>query len=115
MTRVQVKKSDVMNQNRYIICVGYCELQYLLRFQDSPFYTAGVYGWNADVFQINSNIVIVTGYRPFGNVRPHYELTREYDTKAGAILENDNLSYFEKESEIEKLIGEFCEKAIENN
>ena len=115
MTRVQVKKSDVMSQNRYVICVGYCELQYLLRFEDSQFYTAGVYGWNADVFQINSSTVIVTGYRTFGNVRPHYELVREYEKKASVILENGNLSYFEKESENEKLISEFCEKAIENN
>lgn len=29
----------------------------------------GVYGWNADVYVIDYDTVIVTGYRPFGNMK----------------------------------------------
>ena len=65
MMRVQVTKNDVMKQNRFVIRVGYCDLQYLLRFKDSQFYTAGMYGWNADIYQVSPSTVIVTGYRPF--------------------------------------------------
>ena len=33
----------------------------------------GVFGWNSDVYVIDQDTVIVTGYRPFGNM----ELSRE--------------------------------------
>lgn len=56
-----------------VIKVGYCDMQDALKWREPNFYTAGVYGWNADVYVIDCDTVIVTGYRPFGNV----ELTRE--------------------------------------
>lgn len=33
---------------------------------DGRYYTAGVYGWNADIYDIGGGIALVTGYRPFG-------------------------------------------------
>ena len=62
-----------MNAYRNVIKVGYCDMQDALKWREPNFYTAGVYGWNADVYVIDCDTVIVTGYRPFGNV----ELTRE--------------------------------------
>ena len=56
-----------------VIKVGYCDMQDALKWREPIFYTAGVYGWNADVYVIDCYTVIVTGYRPFGNV----ELSRE--------------------------------------
>lgn len=57
-----------IEQNYYkIIKVGYCNLQYLLQYEEPVAYTSGVYGWNADVYDFG-NIAIVTGYRPFGNI-----------------------------------------------
>ena len=61
-----------MNAYRNVIKVGYCDLQNALIGIEPNFYTAGVYGWNADVYVIDRDTVIVTGYRPFGNI----ELTR---------------------------------------
>lgn len=51
-----------------IIKVGYCELQFFLKNQKPEYYTAGVYGWNADIY-IFKDIALVTGYRPFGNIK----------------------------------------------
>ena len=51
-----------------VIKVGYCDLQDALKWREPNFYTAGVYGWNADVYVIDCDTVIVTGYRPFGNI-----------------------------------------------
>ena len=48
-------------------------MQDALIWREPNFYTAGVYGWNADVYVIDCDTVIVTGYRPFGNM----ELSRE--------------------------------------
>lgn len=56
-----------------VIKVGYCDLQDALKWREPNFYTAGVYGWNSDVYVIDYDTVIVTGYRPFGNI----ELPRE--------------------------------------
>lgn len=32
-------------------------------------YCGGVYGWNCDVYVIDYGTVIVTGHRPFGNIK----------------------------------------------
>ena len=56
-----------------VIKVGYCRMKDALKWREPNFYTTGVYGWNADVYVIDYDTVIVTGYRPFGNV----ELPRE--------------------------------------
>lgn len=113
MMRVQVTKGDVMKQNRFVICVGYCDLQHLLHFKDSQFYTAGMYGWNADIYQVSQSAVIVTGYRPFGDIKPDRAVIREYDARAARILHDSTLSYFEKESNLDFLINEFL-KAVLN-
>ena len=62
-----------MSAYRNVIKVGYCDMQDALKWREPNFYTAGVYGWNADVYVIDYDTVIVTGYRPFGNM----ELSRE--------------------------------------
>lgn len=62
-----------MSAYRNIIKVGYCDMQDALKWREPNFYTAGVYGWNSDVYVIDNDTVIVTGYRPFGNM----ELPRE--------------------------------------
>ena len=48
-------------------------MQDALKWREPNFYTAGVFGWNADVYVIDCDTVIVTGYSPFGNM----ELPRE--------------------------------------
>ena len=71
--KTQTTKKAIMSAFENVIKVGYCDLQDALKWREPNFYTAGVYGWNADVYVINSNTVIVTGYRPFGNVElPRY-------------------------------------------
>lgn len=42
--------------------VGYCMGQSLLRDIEPDYYTAGIYGWNFDVYQI-AGLTICTGYR----------------------------------------------------
>lgn len=47
--------------------VGYCDLQNVLSGIDPDYYTAGVYGWNCDVYTI-AGLTICTGYRPAAGV-----------------------------------------------
>lgn len=68
-----------------IIEVGYCAMQNLLRFRNPVAYTCGVYGWNADIYEITPNICIVTGYRPFGNYSIDYEILRGLEKTADSL------------------------------
>lgn len=71
--KTKTTKKAIMNAYKNVIKVRYCDLQDALKWCEPNFYTAGVYGWNSDVYVIDYDTVIVTGYRPFGNA----ELSRE--------------------------------------
>ena len=71
--KTKTTKKAIMSAYSNVIKVGYCDMQNALKWREPNFYTAGVYGWNADVYVIDHDTVIVTGYRPFGNM----ELPRE--------------------------------------
>lgn len=96
----------------HIISIGYCNIQTLLRDTTPDYYLTRVEGWAADVYVFSSNIAIVTGYDPVGNIKPPYELQQKYENKAREAVNNfpydpnnggwDNL-YFE----LEKLRDEF--------
>lgn len=96
--------AKAIKENYYsIISVGYCDLQSLLSYENPVAYTAGYYGWNFDLYDIDG-IAIVTGYRtmPQKNSNANYELIREYEVK----------SQGKNEEEKNKLIKEFIAKAI---
>jgi hypothetical protein len=87
-----------------IISVGYCELQTLLNYKSPIAYSAGTYGWNFDVYDING-IAIVTGYRsmPSQHSKASYDLVREYEQKA----------HGKTKEELDVLIAEFINKAVQ--
>lgn len=53
---------------RPTVRVGYCDLYGVLSGIEPDYYTAGVYGWNCDVYTI-AGLTICTGYRPAAGVR----------------------------------------------
>lgn len=98
---------------RNIIKVGYCDLQYLLYYKNPIAYTCGVYGWNADIYEIGRGSAICTGYKPFGDIRPDYELVREYDEKAEKIVLSWNkYEHDEILKMLDELLNEFIERIL---
>lgn len=73
---------DIKSQYPTIIQVSYCDAQNMLCMDDPAAYTAGVYGWNADIYPITSGVAICTGYRPFGNIKPDRETVSRYEKRA---------------------------------
>lgn len=71
--KTKTTKRTIMHAYENVIKVSYGDLQDALKWREPNFYTAGVYGWNSDVYVIDYGTVIVTGCRPFGNI----ELPRE--------------------------------------
>lgn len=99
----------------YSCCaVGYCDLQSLLRFQKARFYTAGIYGWNFDVYDFG-DYAITTGYRDMiDNCTNSYtsDLAREYETKAGEIISNWSVPLEEQETKVNELLKDFLTKVF---
>lgn len=84
-----------------IICVGYCNLQSLLVDINPAYYLTRPDGWAADAYIVDINTIIVTGYAPFGNISPEYDLQRKYDLWARRVI-GDGL-HINKERKLEKL------------
>lgn len=97
-----------------VICIGYCDLQHLLNYESPMAYTARREGWGADIYDFG-NTAIVTGYAPFGTVRPKYDMVKEYDDKAKHILYSRcDYDHADLRSMLDDLIEEFIEAVKEN-
>ena len=91
-----------------LICVGYCELQTLLRNHSPIAYTCGVYGWNFDVYDVYGK-TICTGYRGMPGHRPNNPT--EFEKMARTIMDDYKRNYEERSAEVEDLLWEFCKQA----
>ena len=94
------------NYNK-IICVPYCGLQNLLNYESPVAYTVRREGWAADIYDMGGGVAIVTGYAPFGNVRPSYELRERYETQAEKIRYDYSLSYEQQRERLKSLARDF--------
>lgn len=108
---MELKRKQIKGMYKNIIKVGYCELSELLTYTKKMGYTAGVYGWNADIFQLDWNTAIVTGYRPFGNIEPDYTITKKYNEEARS-LKKQNINYEQIKSKLDELIENFKNEVI---
>ena len=106
--KFKTTRKAIVNGAANVKCAGYCDLQALLRNHEPIAYTAGIYGWNFDVYYVYG-VMICTGYRYMPG--PRLEHIREYEAKAAAIWNWENKTPFEeKQKQIEKLLQEFCLK-----
>lgn len=66
---------------------GYCDLQYIMRYEEPAYYNSGVYGWNCDIYcDFARDVAITTGYRNMtGRVIPN-ELIERYSKVAKNIM-----------------------------
>lgn len=103
------QKAIRANYNK-IICVPYCGLQNLLNYESPVAYTVRCEGWAADIYDMGGGVAIVTGYAPFGNIRPSYELRKRYETDAKKIRHNYSLAWEEQRKQLEQLARAFIEE-----
>lgn len=110
--KYKTTRKRVMEIIPTVISVGYCDLQALLSYEEPAAFTAGTYGWNADVYNFGY-AAIVTGYRPFGNVKPDYELVQRYEQEAKCLISTNRCDTKKKEllhEMITAFIKEACKK-----
>ena len=111
MSKQKMTKKYVMGNYRNIISVPYCELQRTLRYTEPIGYITRVEGWAADIYFVDVDTVIVTGYAPFGNYKATHALCERYEEKASNILEH-NTNYELIRSDLDELITKFCHEAM---
>lgn len=109
--KYKTTKKEVMNGYVRVYRAGYCELCYLLEKGDAVAYTAGIYGWNADIYDLGllansfADVAICTGYRPFGRAIPE-GLAEKYN-KLAEGLNATNMSAGEYKRALRKLQAKF--------
>lgn len=108
--KFRTTQKEIKNGYGYIFSIPYCDAYYLLQGQEPEAYTAGVYGWNADIYS-RGGVAIVTGYRPFGKATPR-ELLKKYEEKAKKTYNNNNYKYDTKANKANKLLDEFIDVLI---
>ena len=90
-----------------IICVPYCGLQNLLNYESPVAYTARREGWAADIYDMGGVVAIVTGYAPFGNIRPTYEQVKAVEEQAEKIRYDYSLSDEQQRDMLKSLARDF--------
>ena len=107
------QKAIRANYNK-IICVPYCGLQNLLKYEDPVAYTGRREGWAADIYDMGGGVAIVTGYAPFGNIRPTYEQVKSVEEQAEKIRYDYSLSYDQQRESLKSLAKEFVKEVCAN-
>ena len=110
MVKLKATKKEMREGYYYILSVGYCSMQSLLRERQPFAYSSGTYGWACDYYEIDG-VLISTGYAPLSNKNmiEDYGLIREYENKA---LEIDSLFFHldERKAKKEALLKELVNK-----
>lgn len=106
--KFRTTNKDIKQWHAKVYRVGYCDAQHLLSCATPVAYTCGVYGWNADVYEVN-NVAIVTGYRPGVGASVDYDLLNKYETKARKIACDNKFTYEQRKKKINKLLLDFLE------
>lgn len=109
--KFKTTKKEILNFYPVTIKTSYCAIQHLLQYQNEIAYTCGVYGWNADIYNING-IAICTGYRPFGTVFADYDICDKYDRLARELVNDWNMEHETKKEKVNNLLNEFISEVL---
>lgn len=106
-----------MRQYNKIISIGYGDAQYLLSNQSPIAYSAGVYGWSCDYYDIDG-ILISTGYQPLkakntSDTTENYNLLLKLDKQAREISHNYKIDYEKQKKQIDKLLSKFIGEVVQ--
>ena len=113
--KYRTTKKAVLNGYARVYRAGCAELQHLLGTYEAVAYTAGMYGWNADIYDLGAladsvyDVAICTGYRPFGREIPG-NLAKEYNDKAEALCGED---YHATRRALRELRAEFLQAILD--
>lgn len=105
----KVTRTSIQANYSNIYYVGYCEMYHLLGAFRKVGFTSGIYGWNYNVYEIDIDTCVLTGYRGMFGKRIPSEKYSKLETKAKTIYcdRNNNLSYDKRQAKIRKMALKF--------
>lgn len=109
--KIRTTKKAIRDSYSNIICLGYCSLR-ALDYLDADYYCIRREGWAFDAYVISNDTVIVTGYAPFGNIKPTYTSIEAYNKKLIPIIDKyrETTNYERFIAEIQELVKQFAEE-----
>ena len=113
--KLEVKKSEILKKSCGVgvYKTGYCELK-VLDVLSPTGYTAGIYGWNCDVYNVKGYI-LTTGYRPFGQkIDKKYidKCNKDYDTLYNKYKHDKDYKYNQYIEDCNYLLKDFINDAV---
>ncbi|MBO6224522.1 MAG: hypothetical protein J6N72_03575, partial [Psychrobacter sp.] len=63
MSKYKITRKAAKASNTCVLAISYCDLQHVLNYESPVAYNAGNDGWNFDLYELNGQYSIVTGYR----------------------------------------------------
>lgn len=111
--KFKVTKKALKNGFYHIISIGYCNAQYLLKFETPFSYCTRVEGWACDNYDID-NVLISTGYAPLKdeNVNVTYDSIKTYEDEARKISTDYSMTWEEQKGAVRKLLREFVNECL---
>ena len=106
--KFKTTRKAIVNGASRLVSAGYCDLATLLRNHSPIAYNCGVYGWNFDVYEVYG-LTICTGYRNMPGRRANN--ISEYESRAREIMQDDSITWQQRDAEVEKLLEQFCSQA----
>lgn len=109
----KMTKRDVMNTFDTVISINYCAAQTLLKgVEPIGVYYSNATGWKADIYAFEG-VAIVTGYQPFGNVKPSHNIIKRYEERARFIVDEWNERRFPGlKCSLNELLHDFIRKVV---
>lgn len=112
MSKQKTSMKYITNNYSKVFCMGYCDLQYIMKYEEPMYYNCGVYGWNCDIYvDFKRDIAITTGYRNMRGKRIPSDIFNKYNDKAKEILKDTfSVPYEELKEKLDKNREEFLEE-----
>ena len=92
--KVKVSKKSIKENFRNVYQLSITKAYTIFRGQSPAYYTAGIYGWNCDVYIINEDTAVTVGYRPFGDCLPE-AIEKDMLKKAKRVRDSNKYNYTE--------------------
>lgn len=90
-----------------IFQVGYCRLQSVLFEQSPRFYTKGQLGWNNDIYVLDCDTILVTGYRSTFGTPLDPKKVSEFEGRAHQQLWESKEPYQTRYAKTREIYNEF--------
>lgn len=102
--KIKATKKEIKTQAARLYSVGYCGASELLRDVEPFAYSAGVYGWACDYYDLDG-VIISTGYNPIGAGIDG--ITAEFEKKARKISEDYGRTWKERAEAVREIRAEW--------